>query len=54
MPTVIRGYLLIFLGLFLLGGVISFAKQDLPRWAPVLLAVLSVLSLLAGVLVLIE
>ncbi len=42
--------LLIVVGLFLLGGVYSFAKQELPRGVVVLLAVASGLCLLAGVL----
>ncbi|MDT0445024.1 MULTISPECIES: hypothetical protein [unclassified Streptomyces] len=42
--------LLIVVGLFLAGGVYSFAKQGLPRGVVVLLAVASGLCLLAGVL----
>ncbi|UCM87350.1 hypothetical protein [Streptomyces marincola] len=42
--------LLIVVGLFLAGGVYSFAKQGLPRGVVVLLGVASGLCLLAGVL----
>ncbi|WP_165953646.1 hypothetical protein [Streptomyces sp. 8K308] len=41
---------LIVVGLFLLGGVISFVKQGLPRGVVVLLGTGSALCLLAGVL----
>ncbi|MFD7506916.1 hypothetical protein [Streptomyces sp. NPDC059850] len=40
----------ILLGLFLLGGVISFAKQGLPKGVIVLLGVGAGMALLAGVL----
>ncbi|MEU1805180.1 MULTISPECIES: hypothetical protein [Streptomyces] len=40
----------ILLGLFLLGGVISFAKQGLPKGVIVLLGVGATMSLLAGIL----
>ncbi|KAF4406115.1 MULTISPECIES: hypothetical protein [Streptomyces] len=42
--------LLIVVGLFLLGGVISFAKQGLPKGVVVLLGVASALCLVAGVM----
>lgn len=42
--------LLIVVGLFLLGGVYSFYKQQLPRGVIVLLALSSAFCLLAGVL----
>ncbi|MDK1474107.1 hypothetical protein QNO07_11885 [Streptomyces sp. 549] len=42
--------LLIFVGLFLLGGAISFWKQQLPRGVVVLLGVCAVLALAAGIL----
>ena len=42
--------LLIFLGLFLLGGAISFWKQKMPRGVITLLGIGAVLSLIAGVL----
>ena len=41
---------LIVVGLFLLGGVVSFLKQGLPRGVIVLLGGSSALCLLAGVL----
>lgn len=40
----------IVLGLFLLGGVVSFAKQGLPKGVIVLLGVGATMSLLAGIL----
>ena len=42
--------LLIFVGLFLLGGAISFWKQKLPRSVVILLGIAAVMSLAAGVL----
>ncbi|HEX5568212.1 MAG TPA: hypothetical protein VFY14_15010 [Streptomyces sp.] len=42
--------LLIFVGLFLLGGAISFWKQELPRSVVTLLGIAAVMSLAAGVL----
>ncbi|MBO8192744.1 hypothetical protein ITI46_13860 [Streptomyces oryzae] len=42
--------LLIFVGLFLAGGAISFWKQQLPKGVIVLLALASGLSLAAGIL----
>jgi hypothetical protein len=42
--------LLILLGLFLLGGVISFAKQGISKGIIFMLAVCSVLALASGVL----
>ncbi|QNP73248.1 hypothetical protein IAG44_29945 [Streptomyces roseirectus] len=42
--------ILIVVGLFLLGGVYSFAKQDMPRSLIVLLSVAAGMALLAGVL----
>ncbi|GEB52927.1 MULTISPECIES: hypothetical protein [Streptomyces] len=42
--------ILIFVGLFLAGGAISFWKQKLPKGVVVLLAGASVLALLAGIL----
>jgi len=42
--------LLIFLGLFLLGGAISFWKQKMPRGVITLLGIGAALSLTAGVL----
>jgi hypothetical protein len=42
--------LLIVVGLFLLGGVYSFHKQELPRGVVVLLGIGSGMCLLAGVL----
>ncbi|WP_202512742.1 hypothetical protein [Streptomyces sp. SID3343] len=41
---------LIVFGLFLIGGVISFAKQGLPKSVIALLAVGAMFSILAGVL----
>ncbi|NJQ02431.1 hypothetical protein [Streptomyces zingiberis] len=41
---------LIVVGLFLLGGVISFVKQGLPRGVVVLLGIGSAMCLVAGVL----
>jgi putative effector of murein hydrolase LrgA (UPF0299 family) len=40
--------LLILLGLFLLGGVVSFIKQGLPKTVISMLAVCSVLALVSG------
>ncbi|GAA2372580.1 MULTISPECIES: hypothetical protein [Streptomyces] len=40
----------IVLGLFLLGGVISFVKQGLPRSVIVLLGIGAAMSLTAGIL----
>jgi hypothetical protein len=42
--------LLIVLGLFLLGGVISFVKQRMPKGLIVLLSIGAAMSLVAGVL----
>ncbi|MFC8274186.1 hypothetical protein ACFUJR_17005 [Streptomyces sp. NPDC057271] len=42
--------ILIVVGLFLAGGVYSFAKQELPKGVIVLLAIASVMCLVAGVL----
>ncbi|MEU4272509.1 hypothetical protein [Streptomyces sp. NPDC026092] len=42
--------ILIVVGLFLAGGVYSFSKQQLPKGVIVLLAVASVMCLVAGVL----
>ncbi|MCF6525693.1 hypothetical protein [Streptomyces sp. JJ36] len=42
--------LLIFVGLFLLGGAISFRRQKMPTGVVVLLGIGSALALLAGVL----
>ncbi|WP_199185640.1 hypothetical protein [Streptomyces carminius] len=42
--------LLIFVGLFLLGGAVSFWKQQMPRGVVALLGIGAALSLLAGVL----
>ncbi|MEV6958532.1 hypothetical protein AB0M97_04860 [Streptomyces sp. NPDC051207] len=42
--------LLIFVGLFLLGGVISFAKQQMPKSLIVLLSIGAAMCLVAGVL----
>ncbi|MFF3752143.1 hypothetical protein ACFYYH_17040 [Streptomyces sp. NPDC002018] len=42
--------ILIVVGLFLAGGVYSFSKQKLPKGVIVLLALCSVLCLVAGVL----
>ena len=42
--------LLILLGLFLLGGVISFAKQGISKGIIAMLAVCSVLALASGVM----
>ncbi|MFE3324105.1 hypothetical protein [Streptomyces sp. NPDC059176] len=42
--------ILIVLGLFLIGGVISFAKQQMPKGVIVLLSVSAALCLVAGVL----
>jgi hypothetical protein len=43
-------FLLIFLGLFLLGGAYSFWKQKLPKGVVVLLGICAVMSLAAGIL----
>ncbi|MFC5800447.1 MULTISPECIES: hypothetical protein [Streptomyces] len=42
--------ILIVVGLFLLGGVYSFAKQQMPKGLIVLLSIASALCLAAGVL----
>lgn len=42
--------LLIFVGLLLLGGVISFWKQGMPKGVTVLLGICSALALAAGLL----
>ncbi|WP_158678631.1 hypothetical protein [Streptomyces sulphureus] len=42
--------LLIFVGLFLAGGAVSFWKQKLPTGVVVLLGICSAMALLAGVL----
>ncbi|MDG9703965.1 hypothetical protein [Streptomyces sp. DH37] len=42
--------LLIFVGLFLLGGAVSFWKQGMPRGVTTLLGVGAALSLIAGIL----
>lgn len=42
--------LLIFVGLFLLGGVISFARQKQPKGVIAVLAIGSALALAAGIL----
>ncbi|MFD3655852.1 hypothetical protein ACTU45_25055 [Streptomyces sp. 24-1644] len=42
--------ILIVVGLFLAGGVYSFAKQDMPKGLVVLLGIGSVMCLLAGIL----
>ncbi|WP_433548103.1 hypothetical protein ACQPZG_25830 [Streptomyces sp. CA-294286] len=42
--------ILIVVGLFLLGGVISFSKQKMPKGVVVLLGLASVMCLTAGVL----
>lgn len=42
--------LLIVVGLFLLGGVISFVKQQMPRSLIVLLSIGSAMCLVAGVM----
>ncbi|WP_416967198.1 hypothetical protein [Streptomyces sp. 4F14] len=42
--------ILIVVGLFLLGGVYSFAKQDMPKSLIVLLSISAALCLVAGVL----
>ncbi|MFF8292132.1 hypothetical protein ACF068_23270 [Streptomyces sp. NPDC016309] len=42
--------ILIVVGLFLAGGVYSFSKQKMPRGVIVLLAVASLMCLVAGVL----
>ncbi|MER0243986.1 hypothetical protein ACMA1D_02790 [Streptomyces sp. 796.1] len=41
---------LIVVGLFLLGGVISFSKQGMPKGVIVLLGISAAMCLLAGVL----
>jgi hypothetical protein len=42
--------LLVFLGLFLIGGVVSFAKQGLPKVLTGILGVCAALAIAAGVL----
>ncbi|CAM5731787.1 hypothetical protein [Streptomyces fumanus] len=42
--------LLIVVGLFLVGGIISFAKQQMPRSLIVLLSVGAAMCLVAGIL----
>ena len=42
--------LLLFVGLFLMGGVISFWKQGMPKGVITLLGICSVLALAAGLL----
>ncbi|MGY1452918.1 hypothetical protein [Streptomyces sp. SS8] len=42
--------LLIFVGLFLLGGTVSFWKQGMPRGVVTLLGIGAALSLIAGIL----
>ncbi|MCX4732644.1 hypothetical protein [Streptomyces sp. NBC_01363] len=42
--------ILIVLGLFLAGGVYSFSKQGMPKGVIVLLAIASVMCLVAGIL----
>jgi hypothetical protein len=42
--------LLLFVGLFLLGGAISFWKQQMPKGVVALLGIGSALSLIAGIL----
>ncbi|MCK1796396.1 hypothetical protein MTQ01_10325 [Streptomyces sp. XM4193] len=42
--------LLIFVGLFLLGGAISFWKQDMPKGVIVLLGLCSAMALAAGIM----
>ncbi|CAL9418363.1 hypothetical protein ACH4LN_22715 [Streptomyces albus] len=42
--------LLIFVGLFLAGGAISFWKQQLPKGVVVLLSLASAMCLVAGIL----
>jgi len=42
--------LLIFLGLFLIGGVVSFARQGLPKAIVGMLGVCAALAIAAGVL----
>jgi len=42
--------ILILLGLFLAGGVYSFSKQGMPKGVVVLLAIASLMCLVAGVL----
>ncbi|MCX4449668.1 hypothetical protein ACIOEZ_15180 [Streptomyces sp. NPDC087866] len=42
--------ILILVGLFLAGGVYSFAKQGMPKGVVVLLAIASLMCLVAGVL----
>lgn len=42
--------ILILVGLFLAGGVYSFAKQGLPKGVIVLLSIASVMCLVAGVM----
>ncbi|MCX4880146.1 MULTISPECIES: hypothetical protein [unclassified Streptomyces] len=42
--------ILIVVGLFLVGGIISFAKQQMPKSLIVLLSISAAMCLLAGVL----
>ncbi|MEU2514813.1 hypothetical protein [Streptomyces syringium] len=42
--------ILIVVGLFLVGGIISFAKQGMPKGVIVLLGIASAMCLVAGVL----
>lgn len=42
--------LLIVVGLFLVGGIISFVKQDMPKSLIVLLSIAAAMCLTAGVL----
>ncbi|WP_329340223.1 hypothetical protein OG866_32425 [Streptomyces sp. NBC_00663] len=41
---------LIFVGLFLVGGIISFAKQEMPKQLIVLLSIAAAMCLVAGVM----
>lgn len=42
--------ILILVGLFLVGGIVSFVKQDMPKSLIVLLSIGAALCLLAGIL----
>ncbi|MEU6572965.1 hypothetical protein [Streptomyces sp. NPDC046805] len=42
--------LLIFVGLFLVGGIISFVKQQMPKGLIVLLSIGAAMALVAGVI----
>ncbi|MFD4573701.1 hypothetical protein ACFWNK_16435 [Streptomyces sp. NPDC058417] len=42
--------ILIVVGLFLVGGIISFVKQDMPRSLVVLLSVSAAMCIVAGVM----